>query len=306
MSDLGGGIGPARYIWAGVSTAPKPTRAYGGQRAVETDTTDVYEWFGTLRAGMWIRVIKAGLALTHDPSLNVPGVNAAFHVNPAEDATLAETLVAVAAVAGDTSVEVGDATGFSVGDSLEIHNGDKELSFPRITVIAGDTLTLDRPLDRSYAVGDFVDQIQPNLAAYPAASLAAPMSFRVCPPATFNWKIARLIIQMTHSTAGDDSLFGNQPAIVSGVVLRAQKGGVYDALSVWRSNGDIVADDYDLTYTDKAGPGLFGTRSRWTFTHLGGNPILNGDDGDFLELLVQGDISGNTFVGVKAQGVSYG
>jgi hypothetical protein len=298
-------IGSALYIWTGKSTDTKPKSAYGGQRAYETDSRTVFEWFGDLNEGVWLPVVIDGRELTYDPSLNAPGVNVAFHVNPQQQPTLPSTTLAVAASAGDIAVTVVSSAGFSIGQEIEIYNTSKELSFPRVVGVSGNILSLDRPLDRGYEVGDFVDGIDSDLSSY-VGSIGSPISFRVTPPKGFRWKISRYIVRMSHTTAGDDSKFGNQPSLVTGVVVRKCTGGVMDTLDVWRNNGDIAGDTFDLTYSDKAGAGLFGTRARMTFTRFGGNPVLDGDNEDFLELLVQGDLTGNTTVKVRAQGVVYG
>jgi hypothetical protein len=41
-------IGSDEYAWAGLSTAIKPSNAFIGQKAIETDTGDTYEWTGLL------------------------------------------------------------------------------------------------------------------------------------------------------------------------------------------------------------------------------------------------------------------
>ncbi|MCK5602178.1 hypothetical protein KAR91_09925 [Candidatus Pacearchaeota archaeon] len=39
-------IGSDEYAWAGLSSATKPPSAFVGQKAIETDTGDTYEWTG--------------------------------------------------------------------------------------------------------------------------------------------------------------------------------------------------------------------------------------------------------------------
>jgi len=41
-------LGSDEYAWAGLSTATKPDNAFIGQKAIETDTGDTYEWTGSL------------------------------------------------------------------------------------------------------------------------------------------------------------------------------------------------------------------------------------------------------------------
>lgn len=221
------------------------------------------------------------------------------------------TTLAVAASKGDYQITVADATGFTVGGLLNISYSsgsvhDTETTFPIITATpGGNVLTLDRMLDRDYPIGTDVELLDANLKGT-IGSLASPIIYGIDPPSNEIWQLQRLLLIMTHGTAGDDGKFGDIAALTNGIVIRVVKGATseYDSITEWKSNSDIKLDMYDLVYTDKAGgPGGFGTAGRMTFTRFGYNIELNGGLNDRLELIVQDDLTSLDSFTVNLQGI---
>lgn len=217
--------------------------------------------------------------------------------------TAVSTTIAVDTTANATSLTVASATGFTVGDVLDIYNGDRETVFPSITNIVGNVFTLDKPLDNIYTVGDSVDMIITNMAE--VGTLASPKSFKVMPLAGQTIDLTRILIEMTHSSAGDNGLFGDLSGLTNGCVLRVYSGltDTFTSLTIWKTNSDIAVDMYDISYpTRSGGGGLYGTNARGTFKNAGAVIRLIGDNSDYLELLVQDDLSGLDSFRIKAQG----
>ena len=234
----------------------------------------------------------------HDADVHDVPVNEFFHRHTGIDTTLA-----VANVAGATSITVVNATGFNVRDFFQIENGVIETTFPQVTAIVGNVFTLDRPLDNAFSIGDNIEAVSFNMNV--VGSLASPVAFRLIPDQDQLWHIVRFLLGMIHSSAADDSLFGNLPALTNGCVLRAYNATAdqYRTFTLWKSNGDIKMDMFDLVYTDKAGPGVFGTNGRGSVKlATGAVPKLSGIAGDYMELLVQDDLSGLTKFNLKGQG----
>ncbi len=112
----------------------------------------------------------------------------------------------------------------------------------------------------------------------------------------------KMVLSMTHGGSAADSLFGDLSALTNGVVLRVSIGGQITSFTNWKTNRDIILDMFDLNYSDKAGPSLFGTSGRGSFSRIGVLVELNGDNGDFMDVRVQDDLTGlNTFF-INAQG----
>lgn len=223
-----------------------------------------------------------GAQNVHIDELHNQPVNELFHLHTGTIDTLA-----VAVTQGDTSIELTDTTGFVAGSAIQINNGQIETTFPIITdVPGGNVLTLDRPLDFAYGIGDQVEVVHTDLSTT-AGSLASPIIHQIKPGLGEIWYIQRIIISMTHAAAAADNLFGGIAALTNGVVLRANIGGQFGSFTNWKANSDIILDMFDVTYSDKAGPSLFGTSARGSFTRIGVDVKLDGDNGDYMDVLIQ-------------------
>jgi hypothetical protein len=239
-----------------------------------------------------------GAINVHDADVHSVPVNEYFHQHSG-----ASTTLAVAVTAGDTSITVVSATGFLVGDIIQIENGVIETTFPSITVIAGNVLTLDRPLDNAFSIGDKVDRIITNMNI--VASLGSPQSFKIVPDTSQEWHIYTITLSMTHNTGSDPSLFGNISALTNGICLRAFNGtaGQYRTFTNWKNNAKIGLDFGKVTYDPKVGGGDYGTFATASIKRVSGaTPSLSGANGDFLEMLIQDDLSGLITVNAKVQG----
>ena len=234
----------------------------------------------------------------HDADVHDIPVNELFHRH-----TGVATTLAVASLAGATAIDVVNATGFIVGTKFQIENGVIETTFPTVTATLGTVLTLDKPLDNAFSIGDSVEIVETNMAVL--GTLASPVSFRLIPDRDQVWHIVRFLLGMIHSGAADDSKFGDLAALTNGVVLRAfnATANQHQTFTSWKDNEDIKMDMFDVTYTDKAGGGLFGTNSRGSIKiGTGAVPKISGINGDYLEILIQDDLTALTSFQLKGQG----
>jgi hypothetical protein len=221
----------------------------------------------------------------------------------------ATTTVSTASIVGATSLTVADTTGFTVGDFVFINDGStEEPNDPSITAIAAGapgTLTLDGPLDNAYPISSGVERVDIDMTLT-VGTLAAPISFIVAPPPGETWHILRLLITATDGSAASDDEFISDPALTNGVVLRQNLSTGFKTISNWKTNSDMKRDMFDVEYSDRAGPSLFGVNARFTFKKIDFVPELIGDNGDFLEILIQDDLTGISSLEVHAQGHKVG
>jgi hypothetical protein len=227
------------------------------------------------------------------------GVNELFLQFTGDDTTLA-----VAASAGDTDIDVVDASAYSdvePGTQIEI-NGERFHFHVKDIVV--NNITLDRPLDQAHPIGTTVKSITTELVG--VGTITSPLSYRISPPPDEIWQITRILINITDGTAMDDGKFGGMTALSNGVVIRANRNGVFQTGSIWKTNGDMALDMFDINYTDKAPAGQNGLRGRWTFTKAEFIVELNGATSDFAEILVQDDITDLVGYNIKAQGRVFG
>ena len=300
---------------------PAPAATDYGVTLEYTDTGDRFRWTGT----QWVQthtseaaIVAANIALfdgygnpigslggaidIHDADVHDVPVNKLFHRHTGTSTTLAAAITG-----GGTSpstITVVSGVGFTNGDPIQIESATIiEPTFP--TIISGGgttTLVLDRPIDNNFAIGDSVEQVETNLAVDGSIT---PVAFMVLADIDQVWHIVRFLLAMTHSTAADDGKFGDIAALTNGCVLRGYNGaaGRYRTFTLWKSNFDIKMDMFDVTYTDKAGAGDFGTNARGSIKDgTGAVPKISDPGGDFLELLIQDDLTGLIKLNLKAQG----
>lgn len=232
----------------------------------------------------------------HVDELHNQVVNELFHLHTGTIST-----VAVATSPGDIGMQLANASAFNIGDIVQINNGVIETTFPQITNKVTNTLTFDRPLDFGYGIGDTVEVVHSDLSTT-VGSLASPIVHTLQPEPGKVWFINRIILAITHSTAAADSTFGDLAALTNGVVVRASLNGQIGSFTNWKNNRDIRLDMFDVEYTDKAGPSLFGTHGRGSFNRVGVLVKLDGTVGDFMDILVQDDITGLSSFFVNGQG----
>lgn len=198
-------------------------------------------------------------------------------------------------LAGVTQIEVENATDFSVGRHLLLFEGNNlQQNDPLILNVAGTTITFDTPLDFDMTPAGTVRVVDMNMAVA-VGSLASPVIFEEGPHGDETWHIERINFSITHKTAASDVKFGGLAALTNGVVLRGIQKGVIRTLANWKSNSDMIADMFDVEYTDRAGPTAFGTRGRWSVRARAGAVIrLSAADGDLIQLLIQDDMTAST------------
>lgn len=258
---------------------------------------------------VWMRGISFGSKIIYTPSLAVGNLGGALNVHDADVHNIpandfahlhgVETTLAAQANAGDTSITLTSAVGFAV-DSY-VHMGPTTESLepvhPQITQVVGNVVTLDRPLDFTYLAGDSVSVSLVNMVVNSVgASLTTPISFKYRPHAGRVEHITRLLITMIHGVAGADDLFGGAIRLTNGVVIRAHVNGETSTFTNWKTNGDIRLDTPSVTYSDKVGPGNFGTSVEGSLEDIGVAARLDPDQGDYLEVLWQDDVSATNLV----------
>lgn len=283
-------LGPADYYVLSTDTKPSPAVALAGVSLEETDTGDRYRWTGTT----WIRTHTKGAVNVHDPNIHVNFISSLFHRDSGASTTFASN-----AAIGATAIVVTSAVGIAIGDELELNNTVAPLEFPIVTNVVGTTVTLDRPLSYAYTAGQAVKEITSALNVL--GTLGAPVSFTYHPIGSIT-HIVRITLSLTHGTAGDLGLFGNLAALTNGVILRGYIAGVFYTFANWKSNANIKSDVFDVEFDTRSGGGTFGTSARGSFVELGTVVALDPEAGDYLELLIQDNLTGLTTFKAKAQG----
>ena len=239
-----------------------------------------------------------GALNVHDADVHNLPVNELFHRHTGVNTTLA-----VASASQSYSIEVASVVGINALDFIQIENGVIETTFPQIITIVGNVLNLDRPLDNAFNIGDTVEVVEFDMNVDGSVT---PVSFRLIPDKDQVWHIVRFLFSMTHPTSGDLGLFGNLPSLVFPVILRGYNAETdsYRTFTSWHSNADIKVDMFDVEFDSRSsGGGTYGTSGRGSIkAGTGAVPRLDGTAGDYLEILIQADLTGLLSYRLKAQG----
>lgn len=260
-----------------------------------TNLRDVNIHSGT---GVPLTSTAAGVIDTHEKDVHIEPINEFFHRHVGATTTLNGSTIV-----GATQIVVASGTGLANGDFITIDDGAGENRLHKITSGGGTTtLVLDGPLDSAHLTGVSVEEVEPSMVSA-VGTLSSPISYVIEPSSGEKWHIKRIILELTDGTAGDDSKFGGIPALANGVVLRLNNNGVYRTLTVWKSNGGLKEDMYDIIYDDRASAaGVYAVSGRWTFDKLDIAVSLDADTSDKLEILIQDDLTALTTFRIKAQG----
>ena len=295
-------VRPTDRWLVGLSTDTKPIPTDPRDRLhklLEADTGNEYLWTGT----QWQNQKVNGAINIHDAHPHHTPVNDFLHFHTG----LIKT-IDWAVTAGSRILTLNNTAGLVVGDELQITKQNltfREYTLPIITAIdpVDPIITLDRPLDSPWAVGDTIEVVIEDMTV--TGSLYTPVSYKIFPAFGETWHIQAFLISMLCVTAPDDAKFGDQPALTNGIILRGYSGkyGMFRTLTNWKTNGDIKLDMIDVVYSDKAGNSFHGVTGNGNILELtGAVPELVAADGDYIEVLIQDDLILHENIRIKVQG----
>jgi hypothetical protein len=190
--------------------------------------------------------------------------------------------------------------GLTVGDEvLLLDTAANRSFFANVLIVATNTITIDRPIDYAFPAATTLGRIVRSNMNVDGSVTPEIFTVRA---GTTPFDVTRVIIQMVHSSAGDDSKFGNQPALTRGITMRFVNGTQRTVFN-WKTNGEIRNFCYDMDYTDRTAQGQYGTGARITF---GGQSkhgvVIRLSELDALQFIVQDDLTDLTSVKVVAEG----
>ena len=219
----------------------------------------------------------------------------------------APTTLATQADPDETTLDLTDVTGFVAGNRVGLFSTTGIFYFGnQIGAPAGNVITVDTPIDRTFATGTTtVIRASDEMAV--SGTLAAPQIFQVGPVGAgtgVEVDITRIMgyIQDSGTPAMDDSKFGGMLALTNGVVLRVNNTIMSNIWNV-KTNGEIGLLSYDSIYTAAAPAGSAGFRFRNTYAGQAKHGVtLRLEPGDTLEILIQDDLTDLESFKMMAQG----
>lgn len=210
---------------------------------------------------------------------------------------------------GNRELTLTDATGAIAGSHIILFDpGSIRFStFTQIGAAVGNVITLDGPLDFAYPDGTFVDIATTEMAVN--GSAGTPIVFGIrgvgAPPGIdLTFDVTRIVITLLCSSAPEYDLFGDQTALVNGLLLRKRDGKYFNVFNV-KSNGEWAGLMYDLSAADKVNPNL--GQNGWVgrMTFAGQNKMgvaIRLPIGEDLEFVIQDNLTGIQSLKIVAEG----
>jgi len=235
----------------------------------------------------------------HNAGVHYYPINDSFHQHTATNTTLS-----VAAAIGDISITVASAAGIVTGDYIQlISSSIIESTCTKVLGVVGNVISINRPMGHIHPIGTVVSKVIIDISSS-IGSMASPQSYKVTPASTHVWHVERLSLQMSHASAGYIDNFGGIAALTNGCIIRKYNAdGTFSTFTNWASNANIYLDFTNIQFIDRAGGGTtYGTIGSGSFADIGVTVKLDGSLGEYLEILVQDDITALTLFQLNAQG----
>lgn len=218
--------------------------------------------------------------------------------------TAAPTTLSVAASAGDYTLTVTTTTGFVDGANFELVDATgTAMHGVQLGAISGNTITIDRPVERAFAIGATIFPMNINMNVDGSSTV---QKFQFGPIGTlFEVDVTRIMGYLQDATTMDDGMFGGTgSALTRGCVFRKNYGdGTFYNYGNAKTNGALAMANYDFAYTDKAPGGNYGARWRGTFAGPSKRGVtIRLGAGESLEWLIQDDLTGLQVFNLMAQG----
>ena len=204
----------------------------------------------------------------------------------------------------DTSIDVDDTTGATVGDCINISE-DGNVFQAIVSSISGDTINFSAPSDYAFTTSAEVCFAEWDFSV--ANGTTTPVIYKVCPPSGAKWDITNInftIVDTGTSTQFTASGFGNIiGGLTNGIILRKVDG---ITKNVWQINNNGGFSDrgcrYDIDRAGFFGANEIGLSATYCINDKGVTIRLDGDTDDELNIIVQDDLTGLDKMAVVAQG----
>jgi len=185
-------------------------------------------------------------------------------------------------------LSVTSITGVTTEDAITIYEGDKVFQ-SLVTNATGNSIEIASPLDTTFTTAAIVEVGPWKMNVNGSVS---PQEFIIKAPASSQYDIYTIRMNITDNAAMDSALFGGIPALTKGLILRATDGTDKNLFLVVNNIG-FAEQGFTLIYDDKAPSGEYGLRGVKHFREDNGVAIrLTGSDGDMLKVIIRDDLTG--------------
>lgn len=161
--------------------------------------------------------------------------------------------------------------------------------------ISGDNISITPPIPYDLDTTKVTSSQRVNVNMAKLASFASPLTFKAYPPTNLSWDLTRIVVDKIMTSAGEDALFGNLPALQNGLFFGFEGDNFTEYQLMIFDNGGWRATAYDVQYTTRStGGGLYGMAIRKTSAgqdKLGVAIRLDSSTNDIFICKIQDDLS---------------
>ena len=210
----------------------------------------------------------------------------------------------------DVSLSIQVVTTPVVGNLIILKDADGDALYQsgifEVTPTGGDdyTIGVNTPLDFSFSVSDncflATDEMSVNGSVTP--EIFELSAFGLDP--SVKWDILRVLGSVLDGNAMGDNLFGGQPELTKGVVIRTDNG-ITKNIFTFKTNGELREHSFNVVYADKPPAGQHGMSFRRTFGTQGANGValeIKAVNTDGFKVIIQDDLSSLIRFRMVAQG----
>jgi hypothetical protein len=127
----------------------------------------------------------------------------------------------------------------------------------KVKAVVGNTITISTPTANIFTTDATITRGKINMAVDGSSNNVTFTSLIEKLKDTLDIQYVK--IRMTHTSAGDDSKFGDQSALTNGVLFRHDNSLIFN-LGNYQSNGEFHDFGGEVNYDDKAGGGKHSTK----------------------------------------------
>ena len=209
------------------------------------------------------------------------------------------TSLVVDVVRDDRIIVVDDSSGAVVGMAIDIV--DKNNFFQSmIKDVSGDTITLSSPIDSSFKAGSTVSFGEWDFSDVDGS--VDPVSFYVKIPNNKDYDFYTMTLNIEDNTVMYDSTFGGLVALPNGFIGRAIDG-ISKTFFIITNNGGFRENGFTVLYNDKVPSGTYSFSAVKNIREVNGVSLrLNGFEDEYLEFIVQDDLTGLSKLAVAVHG----
>ena len=193
----------------------------------------------------------------------------------------------------DRTIDLVAGHGFVVGNMIEIDDGDTKQYQSRVTVVAGNTITVTNPLCYAFDTTATVKRVSHNGNVDGSVT---PVTFTMAPPPGVDWDINILSVNMLDGTVMDDAKFGGLAAPIPGVVYRVVNENCNNIFTAVDNGCYIRHCDWAM-YSDKAPAGVYGFNAKRNFNSQNGDGVsvrIGGTEVHEFQMVIAADLTGLT------------